>query len=189
NGPRDAGPRVEAASAADRAARSCGGQVIPQPALLWLATLIGLASGSFLNVCIFRLPLGLSVVRPPSRCLQCGRLLSWYENIPVVSWIVLRARCRTCGASISWIYPAVEIATAAIFVAAALEYGAGWLLASRLVFASAMIVLFAIDLEHHILPNVVTLPGIVAGFAFSLATEPGWMSSLIGIVAGGGVLL
>ena len=157
--------------------------------LLVLAGAIGLAVGSFLNVCIFRLPEGRSVVRPPSRCRSCGHLLTWWENIPVISYALLRGRCRKCGESFSWQYPLVELVTGAVFVIAVRQFGVSWLAASRLLFASAMIVLFVIDLEHRILPNVVTLPGIGVGFVFSLLTEPGWIAAAIGIAAGGGVLL
>ena len=161
----------------------------PDQALPWQMAAMGLLIGSFLNVCILRLPAGVSVVRPASRCPRCGHLLAWFENVPVVSFLVLRRRCRTCGESISWQYPIVELVTCAVFVAATLQFGLSWLLASRLVLACALIVLFMIDLRHRILPNTITLPGIVVGFAFSLVAEPGWMSSLIGIAAGGGVLL
>jgi leader peptidase (prepilin peptidase)/N-methyltransferase len=148
----------------------------------------GAIVGSFLNVCIYRVPLGKSIVWPASGCPACGRELSWYENIPVVSFLALRARCRTCQAPISIRYPLVEALTSALFVCAWWYYGPGPLLASRLVFGCALIVLFAIDLEHHLLPNAITLPGIVVGFAFSFVTEPGWIASLIGLLAGGGVL-
>jgi leader peptidase (prepilin peptidase)/N-methyltransferase len=155
---------------------------------LVLAGAFGAIVGSFLNVCIHRLPLGASIVWPSSACPHCKRELSWYENIPVASYLVLRARCRTCKAPISVRYPFVEALTCAMFVGAWWYYGPGPLLASRLVLGCALIVLFAIDLEHHLLPNAITLPGIVVGFAFSLVTEPGWIASLIGVVAGGGVL-
>jgi leader peptidase (prepilin peptidase)/N-methyltransferase len=148
----------------------------------------GAIAGSFLNVCIYRLPLGKSIVWPASACPACGRELSWYENIPALSFLALRARCRTCKAPISIRYPFVEVLTSALFVLAWGYYGPGPLLASRLVFGCALIVLFAIDLEHHLLPDAITLPGIVAGFAFSFFTEPGWIASLIGILSGGGVL-
>jgi leader peptidase (prepilin peptidase)/N-methyltransferase len=149
---------------------------------------LGAIVGSFLNVCIHRLPLGASIVWPSSACPHCKRELSWYENIPVVSYLALRARCRTCKAPISMRYPIVEALTSAMFVGAWWYFGPGPLLASRLVFGCALIVLFAIDLEHHLLPNAITLPGTVIGFGFSLLTEPGWMASLIGLLAGGGVL-
>jgi leader peptidase (prepilin peptidase)/N-methyltransferase len=161
---------------------------VPAPMLTAFAAAFGALFGSFLNVCIYRLPLDKSVVWPASGCPQCGRLLSWYENIPVVSWLVLRGRCRTCGMPIGIRYPIIEALTAAMFGLAWGYYGPGVLLASRLVFGCALIVLFAIDLEHHLLPNAITLPGIVVGFVFSFFAEPGWMASLIGALVGGGLL-
>ena len=161
---------------------------IPPLFALVAAGAFGAIVGSFLNVCIHRLPRGGSIVWPSSACPHCQRELSWYENIPVLSWVVLRARCRTCKGPISIRYPFVEALTSALFVWAWWYYGPGPLLASRLVFGCALIVLFAIDLEHQLLPNVITLPGIIVGFGFSLFTEPGWVDSLIGILAGGGVL-
>ena len=152
------------------------------------AAAFGAVIGSFLNVVIYRLPLQKSVVWPSSACPHCARELIWYENIPVLSWLALRGRCRTCGAGISLQYPLVEALTALMFAAAWWYFGPGLLLASRLIFGSALIVLFAIDLEHHLLPNAITLPGIVVGFVFSLFAGPGWLSSLIGIAVGGGVL-
>jgi leader peptidase (prepilin peptidase) / N-methyltransferase len=145
-------------------------------------------AGSFLNVVIYRLPLGKSVVWPASACPHCSRQLSWYENIPVLSWLALRGRCRTCGGAISIRYPLVEALTGAVFALAFWHYGFGALLFSRLIFACALIVLFAIDLEHHLLPNLITLPGIGVGLAFSFFTEPGWLASLIGSAVGGGIL-
>ncbi len=150
--------------------------------------MLGLLVGSFLNVCIYRLPRRESLAWPGSHCTSCARPLAWYENVPVASWLVLRGRCRTCGASISVMYPFVEMTTAVLFVGGYFVYGATPLLAVRLLFACAMVVLFVIDLRHHILPNVITLPGIVVGLVFSLLFAPGWVSSLIGVVAGGGVL-
>jgi leader peptidase (prepilin peptidase) / N-methyltransferase len=150
--------------------------------------LLGLAVGSFLNVCIYRIPLGRSVVSPASRCLQCDTALQWIDNIPVVSYLVLGGRCRKCRAPISMRYPIVELITMVVFLVHYYVFGLDPILVPRLLFASAMIVLFAIDLEHHLLPNVITLPGIVIGFAFSLLLPPGPLSSLIGILIGGGVL-
>jgi leader peptidase (prepilin peptidase)/N-methyltransferase len=144
--------------------------------------------GSFLNVCIYRLPLQKSVVWPASSCESCGRALSWFENVPIVSYVALGAKCRTCRAPLSIRHPIVEVLTAVMFASAAWYYGPSILLASRLVFGCALIVLFAIDLEHHLLPNVVTLPGIVVGIAFSFVTEPGWVASIIGAIVGGGGL-
>jgi leader peptidase (prepilin peptidase)/N-methyltransferase len=153
-----------------------------------LVGLVGAIVGSFLNVCIHRLPLGQSIVWPSSACPACRRALSWYENVPLLSWLALGGRCRTCRAPISVRYPIVEAITATMFLAAWWYYGPGALLVSRLVLGCALIVLFAIDLEHQLLPNAITLPGIVVGFIFSFVAGPGWVSSLLGIAVGGGVL-
>jgi len=160
----------------------------PPAVQLIVAALFGSVVGSFLNVCIHRLPRRQSVIWPASACPHCGRALSWYENIPIVSFVVLRGRCRSCSAAIHFRYPFVEALTAAMFAAAWWHYGPGLLLASRLLFGCALIVLFAIDLEHHLLPNAITLPGIAVGLAFSLVTEPGWRSAMLGVLAGGGSL-
>jgi leader peptidase (prepilin peptidase)/N-methyltransferase len=158
------------------------------PALLVVAALFGLAVGSFLNVCIYRLPRGESLVYPPSRCPRCGKPVAWHDNIPVVGWLVLRGRCRTCGEPISIQYPIVELVTAVVAVLVVWLTPPGALLASRLVLSALLIVLFVIDLELQILPNVLTLPGIVAGFAFSLFAPPGPIASFAGIALGAGIL-
>jgi leader peptidase (prepilin peptidase)/N-methyltransferase len=149
---------------------------------------VGLAIGSFLNVCIYRLPRHESLSFPASHCTSCQRPLDWFENIPVIGWLALRGRCRTCGDAISSMYPIVEAITAAVFVTGYAIYGLTPLLAVRLLFACAMIVLFAIDLQHRILPNAITLPGVIAGLLFSLLLPPGWLSSLVGVLVGGGIL-
>jgi len=146
---------------------------------------IGLAVGSFLNVCIYRLPRNESLAWPASHCTTCNRPLSWYENVPVMSWAVLRGRCRTCRSPIAIRYPIVELITGALFLAGYVAFGLTPLLPVRLVFACAMVVLFAIDLEHQILPNEITLPGIAVGFICSVFLPPGWRSSLIGLAVGG----
>jgi leader peptidase (prepilin peptidase)/N-methyltransferase len=156
--------------------------------MIALVALLGLAVGSFLNVCIYRLPRRLSIVLPPSHCSACGHRLAWFENVPLISYAVLRGRCRSCRATIALQYPIVEALTAIMFVAFWWYYGPGLLLVSRLLFGTALIVLFFVDLEHHLLPNAITLPGIVVGFLFSLGIEPGWRSSLIGMLLGGGLL-
>lgn len=158
---------------------------------VWLAVLVGflgLVVGSFLNVCIHRLPRRESINWPGSHCTSCNRPLSWYENVPIVSWLALLGRCRTCGQRISVMYPLVELITGVLFVAGYWIYGWTPMLAVRLAFACAMVALFAIDLRHHLLPNSITLPGIVIGFLLSLFLPPGWKASLIGLIAGGGVL-
>lgn len=158
----------------------------------WVAVvmfLLGLAIGSFLNVCIYRLPRGESVVSPPSHCPACGQPIRWHDNLPVVGYLVLRGRCRACREPFSIAYPAVEFATGVLFALHGWWFGWQPLLGVRLLFVCAMVVLFMIDLRHRILPNVITLPGIVVGFLCALALRPGWVSSLAGILLGGGVLL
>lgn len=145
----------------------------------------GLVVGSFLNVVIYRLPRDESIAWPASHCTTCERSLRWYENVPLLSWLALRGRCRTCRSRISMRYPIVEATTGALFLAGYFAFGWTPLLPVRLLFACAMIVLFAIDLEHQILPNEITLPGIVVGFVLSLFLPPGWRSSLTGLLVGG----
>lgn len=155
---------------------------------LAIVAFLGLAIGSFLNVVIHRLPRGESIVSPGSRCPACGYGLRAMDNIPVVSYLVLRGRCRQCGIRISPRYPLVEIATAALFVLHYFVFGWTPLLAVRLLFAASLVALFAIDLEHHLLPDAITLPGIGVGLLASLFLPPGIRDALIGILAGGGVL-
>ena len=153
-------------------------------AFAWL----GLAIGSFLNVCIHRIPRRASIMRPRSRCPHCEYELHWYDNIPVLSYAMLRARCRECRTRISARYPIVELVTMGVFLLHYSVFGWSALLAVRVIFACALIVLFAIDLEHYILPDVITLPGIAAGLIFSLVLPPGISSALLGALVGGGVL-
>jgi leader peptidase (prepilin peptidase)/N-methyltransferase len=150
--------------------------------------LAGLAVGSFLNVCIHRLPLKQSVVHPGSRCPSCGYELRWYDNLPVLSYAFLRGRCRSCGKGISLRYPLIEVITAVVFLAHWYAFGPTALLPVRLIFGCALIVLFMIDLEHQILPDAITLPGIVIGLALSVVLPPGPLMSLLGVVFGGGLL-
>jgi leader peptidase (prepilin peptidase)/N-methyltransferase len=149
----------------------------------------GIVVGSFLNVCIYRLPAGESVVAPRSRCGACRTPIAAYDNIPILSYLVLRGRCRACGAEISSRYVLVEILTG---VAAVVTYVLhGWSLSFPISFAfvCALIVISMIDLDHQIIPNVISLPGIVIGFAAAfLVGEPTWRASLAGLLLGGGVL-
>ena len=155
----------------------------------WLAFgWLGLAVGSFLNVCIHRLPRGGSVVHPPSRCPGCNYQLRWYDNIPVLSWAFLRGRCRKCGTRISVRYPIVEILTMVVFLVHLWIFGWTVLMGVRVLFACAMITLFAIDLEHHLLPDAITLPGIAVGLILSTIVPPGIRDALLGTLLGGGVL-
>lgn len=156
----------------------------------WLvfAALIGACIGSFLNVVIHRLPLGQSLVKPPSRCPKCGYRLKWYDNVPVFGWLLLGGRCRECKNRISIQYPIVELITAVLFVVVVWLTPPGPLLVTRLLLVCILIALFGIDLEHQILPNSITLPGIAAGVLLSTIAPPGVRDALIGIVLGGGAL-
>ena len=158
-------------------------------ALVLVAGLFGLAVGSFLNVCIYRLPLGQSLAFPPSHCMTCGRRLRWFENVPVVAWLALGGRCRTCRSRIAAVYPLVEAFTGVMFAWAAWQYGPSWLLVSRLLFGCMLVALFFIDLHHQILPNSITIPGAAVGLLLSLVAPPGWIPSLVGLVTGGLVLV
>lgn len=161
---------------------------IDATSLIVMFTAVGAVIGSFLNVCIYRIPLGKSIVFPASACESCKRELSWHENIPIVSWSVLGGKCRTCKARLSARHPIIEALTAAMFGLAAWQYGLSWLVAARLVFGCALIVLFMIDYDHKLLPNVITKPGMAAGVLFSLVGPPGIRDSLIGLALGYGSL-
>ena len=147
------------------------------------AGLVGLAFGSFLNVCLSRWPQGESVVSPRSHCRQCGRALAWWENLPLLSWLALGGRCRTCRAWIGWRYPLVELAVAALWAtsawrflsmsldpnAAAMDLSSGLAdAAGRVIFYWLLIALAVLDAEHLWLPDWLTLPGAALGFAFTL---------------------
>jgi len=149
---------------------------------------VGLCIGSFLNVVIHRLPRGTSVVTPPSRCSGCGYELRWFDNVPVLSWALLRGRCRKCGSPISIRYPIVEILTMLVFLLHWWVFGWTVLLAVRVLFACALIALFAIDLEHHLLPDKITLPGIAAGLILSIIVPPGIVDAILGAILGWVVL-
>ena len=154
-----------------------------------LLVALGLATGSFLTVCIHRLPRGGSVIRPRSRCPECGRPVLWRDNVPLVGYLLLRGRCRACGVRITPLYPTIELLTPLLFVA--LYDDVGWqpLLPARMAFACALLVLGVIDLRHRILPHVTTLPGTAAGLALSAGLPPGPGDALAGAAVGAGVLL
>jgi leader peptidase (prepilin peptidase)/N-methyltransferase len=157
--------------------------------LIWLGV-FGLIIGSFLNVCIGRLPEGLSIVSPPSRCPSCQTAIRWQDNIPVLSYLLLGGRCRACRASISVRYPLVEAATGCAFVLQGLWFHADPpLLVARLVLTALLIALFGTDLETQRLPNVLTYPGIVVGLVFSVWVPPGVLACAMGAALGAAVLL
>jgi len=155
----------------------------------WMGFIFGLVIGSFLNVCIHRLPASQSIVHPRSRCPQCGHLIRVYDNIPVLSYLILRGRCRDCGARISLRYPVVELLSGAFAAMAVARFGLGWQALLMYALIAAFLVITFIDLDHRIIPDVITLPGIPIGLAASFG--PGMISpleSLVGILAGGGSL-
>jgi leader peptidase (prepilin peptidase)/N-methyltransferase len=150
--------------------------------------LAGLAVGSFVNVVIARMPHRRSIVRPGSACPGCGTPIAWHDNIPILSFVILRGRCRACGIAISWRYPVVEGVTAAAWVAAYLRFGLSRDLVVALPLLTALIAITAIDLEHQIIPDMITLPGILAGVVANMAADRvSWIASIIGIAVGGGI--
>lgn len=143
------------------------GLALETPLFEAAAFVLGLIVGSFANVCIHRLPLEQSVVRPPSRCPACGGLVRAWDNIPVVSYAVLLGRCRSCRARISARYPAVELGNGLAYLALAATRGPTVPTLVSMVLVTALVILSLIDLDHQILPNVITLPGIALGLAAS----------------------
>jgi len=154
--------------------------------MLVLVGVFGLAIGSFLNVVIARLPEHRSLWRPGSACPTCGAAIAWHDNIPVVSYVALRG--RACSAVIPWRYPVVEAATALLFIAAFERFGATANFVVAAVLLAALVAITAIDVRLQIIPDAITLPGIVVGFIANLATSRvSWVDSAIGIVVGGGI--
>lgn len=156
--------------------------------LVIYAAVIGACIGSFLNVVIYRLPLGKSIVSPPSACPRCGHRLKWYDNIPIFGWLMLAGKCRQCRMPVSIQYPLVELVTALLFVLVVWLTPLGPLVVSRLLLVCILIALFGIDLEHQILPNSITLPGIVAGVLLSVIAPPGVRDAVLGALLGAGIL-
>ena len=151
--------------------------------------LVGLALGSFMNVCIYRIPLEKSIIRPSSSCPNCGKKIRFYDNIPLISYLLLLGRCRHCHHPISWRYPAVEAITGLLSLALFIRYGLSLQYLLFLLFAATLVTISFIDLDHQIIPDVLSIPGIVAGLA--AAFIPGnvsWFDSIIGSIGGGGAL-
>jgi leader peptidase (prepilin peptidase) / N-methyltransferase len=154
------------------------------------AGIVGAIFGSFLNVVAYRLPRGESLLHPGSRCPQCETPIKPYDNVPVLGWLLLRGRCRACGAKVSWRYPAVEALTGLLCAAVVVRYGADrdvWL---PLVFVLLLVPVTLIDLDFHIIPNTLMLIGAVAGLALVLAFDSAdLVEHLIAAVAAGGFFL
>ena len=156
--------------------------------MIVVAGVFGLVIGSFLNVVIARLPEHRSLWRPGSACPSCGAAIAWHDNIPILSYVALRGHCRACSAVIPWRYPVVEAATALLFVAAFERFGATADFVVAAVLLAALIAITAIDLRLQIIPDAITLPGIIVGFLANLATlRVSWVDSAIGIAVGGGI--
>src|SRR2546427_2041919 len=157
--------------------------------LFALAFTVGACIGSFLNVCIHRLPAEESVVRPGSRCPRCATPIAWYDNVPVVSWAWLRARCRACRARIPARYPLVEAAAGGLAVLALVRFGATPAAAVAFAFSAALLLITFVDLDHRFIPDEVSLPGIVVGLASSfLPGRIGPVDAVLGVLIGGGLL-
>lgn len=168
-----------------------GGEVLyPFTVMLYTIFLfLGLIVGSFLNVCIHRLPKGESLVHPASRCPMCGVPIRWFDNLPLVSFFLLRGRCRACGGRIAWRYPLVELLTGSLFLLAVWRFGLGIRPVFLLIFICGLIVVTWIDLDHEIIPHTVTLPGIILGLVGSLITrDPSPWDALAGTLVGAGLV-
>lgn len=159
--------------------------------------IMGAVVGSFLNVCIYRIPAGKSIVSPPSACPHCKHRICWFQNIPILSYLLLCGKCASCKAKISFRYPAIEALTGLLFALVWYYFGHTAepfsFTAATLVywmFVAALVVITFIDLDHQIIPDVISLPGIIVGFvcSFFIPWLP-WVDSLLGVVIGGGILL
>ncbi len=164
---------------------------------------LGGVIGSFLNVCVYRLPRGESVITPRSRCPKCGESIAWYDNIPILSWLILGARCRHCRVFISWQYPLVEAITATLFLVIFWRFGMVFATPVYMLLAAGLVLCTFIDLTTWMIPDEVTLPGVPIGILCALVAMywpesgfhilgPGWLprvfDAIIGVEVGGGVI-
>src|SRR5688572_9909604 len=171
----------------------------PSISTISIVFIFGAIVGSFLNVCISRIPKGESVIHPPSHCPKCRAPIPFFYNIPLLSYLLLRGRCCSCGERISFRYFAVELLMASLAVLLLYQFGLGLAFVVGFVFVAALIVISFIDLDVRIVPDVISLPGIVIGLVFSvighyfirdsLDVVPTPLGSLVGVLAGGGFLL
>ncbi len=156
---------------------------------LLLVGIFGALIGSFLNVCIYRLPRRESIAWPGSHCPTCTHFISWYDNIPILSYFALAGRCRHCAVAISFRYPLVEILNALGYVGLLWFFGPSWVTVVYGLLYSALLVVAGTDLSHKIIPNAVTFPGIIVGLVSAATILPlGFMGSLLGVLIGGGIL-
>jgi len=154
-----------------------------------IAFIFGAVIGSFLNVCIWRIPEEKSIVFPSSHCPKCGKSIRPFDNIPVVSWLALRGRCRDCGEPISPRYPLVEMLTALLSLVLFWKYGLSLQYLAAFLFTAALVVITFIDFDHQIIPDVISLPGIPVFFLLAVFVMGiGFLDALIGLIVGGGFL-
>lgn len=151
--------------------------------------ILGAIIGSFLNVCIYRIPAGISIVFPASRCPACLTNLRWYHNVPILGFLLLRGRCAFCGVKIPWRYPLVECLNAGLYVLVFSRFGFSAITLVMFLFVAVLVVITFIDLDHQLIPDAISLPGIVVGFGCSFFLPwLSWQDSLFGILLGGGSL-
>ncbi len=145
----------------------------------------GLALGSFLNDVAARVPLRRSIVSPASACMSCGERIAWYDNVPVLSWLLLRGRCRRCSAAVPWVYPAVEVSTAVLVAGCVLAFGVGLDALVAAFFCAVLVVVSATDLAHRIIPNRIVVPATVVVLAAQTALHPSpeWAIAALGASA------
>lgn len=159
---------------------------IPYPLATATIFIFGLAIGSFANVCIHRLPQKKSVIFPVSHCVACSAPVRPFDNIPVISYLILGGKCRDCKETISVIYPVIEVITGLLFIAGFFKFGMTFDFLVYIVVAPALVIITAIDIEHQIIPDAITLPGIVLGLAAG-SYSVGYVDSILGFLLGGGL--
>lgn len=165
-------------------------ELFSYPAFFYtMALILGLCLGSFYNVCVHRYLVGKSVISPGSHCPACGHVLSWWENIPVLSYLLLGAKCRSCKGKIHWRYPAVELLSGVLALLFAVKFGptAQWL--TYMVFLGIFLVASFIDLDSFILPDVLTYPAAVLALSTPLFLPVDWLETLLGGFFGAGIFL
>lgn len=168
----------------------------PAPILISMVAIFGALVGSFLNVVILRVPERRSIAYPGSHCPKCFEAIRWFDNIPVLSWLALRGKCRRCKQAISIRYPAIEALNSVLFVALFWRFGLHVETAVYFVFVATLVALTFIDVDHRIIPNVISIPGIVIGVALAFVVPHvqgewlpvSWQASLLGALVGGGAL-
>jgi leader peptidase (prepilin peptidase)/N-methyltransferase len=163
--------------------------VAPDAYAIPIAAVLGATFGSFLNVCILRLPANQSLLRPPSRCPKCGTAIAWFDNVPVLSWLLLRGRCRHCATPISIQYPIVEITVAALWAVAVWHYGVRLSGAQAAILGTILLGITITDARHKIIPHEFTMGGLVIGIVLgAISGLPALLASVIGAAVGFGIL-